>query len=273
MRELGHTPGETFILECRSANLTYDGQLKAARELVGIPVDIIVGESEPAAHDARAATTMIPIVSIISGDPVASGLAQSIAAPGGNVTGVSYYATELTAKRLELLMEVVPDIEKLAVLANPELSYMPFERDAREAAGRFGVETKIYPITEEADFAPAFSEMEADGAEAVFVLPDVVLAWYSDRIGELALEHRLPSMAWGPWFTESGVLMSYSTDYEVLNGRLAYFVDRILRGDKPADLPIEQPVTYELSVNLKTADALGVEMPQTLLLLASMVIE
>ncbi len=129
LREIGQVPGKTFLLECRSANGGYAGQRKAAHELAGVPVDVIVSNSEPGAHAARATTTAIPIVSIISGDPVASGLAKSLAAPGGNVTGVSYYATELTAKRLELLIELLPRLKKLAVLANPDVSYLPFEQD------------------------------------------------------------------------------------------------------------------------------------------------
>lgn len=273
LRELGQVPGETFVLECRSADGTYDGQLHAGSELASIPVDIIVSNNQPAGHAARAATTTIPIVTIFSGDPVASGLAQSLAEPGGNLTGLSYYATELTAKRLELLMELIPDLKKVAVLANPDLSYLPFEADAERAADRFGISAEMYPVRQAADLEAAFSRIVADEAQAVFVLPDVVLAQAAPQIAALALEHGLPSMAWGGWFTDSGILMSYSTDYYAAQHRLAYFVDRILNGASPADLPIEQPAEYQLSVNLRTAEALGLEVPESLLLLASKVIE
>ena len=151
LREIGQVPGKTFLLECRSAGGAYAGQLKAAHDLAGIPVDVIVSNSEPGAHAARATTTTIAIVSIISGDPVASGLAQSLAAPGGNVTGVSYYATELTAKRLELLIEMLPRLQKLAVLANPDVSYLPFEQDTERAARRFGISATVYRIRQASD--------------------------------------------------------------------------------------------------------------------------
>lgn len=273
MGELGHVPGKTFVFECRSAGGSYDGQRQAARELAGIPVDVIVSDNQPAAHAARAATETIPIVSLISGDPVAAGLAESLAAPGGNLTGVSYYATELTAKRLELLTELLPDLERLAVLANPDLSYLPFEQDTEQAARRFNVDARVYHVRREADLDAAFSRMRADGAGAVFVLPDVMLARASPRIAALALEHGLPSMAWGSWFTSDGVVMAYSTDYGALTRRLAHFVDQVLRGADPADLPIEQPATYQLSINLRTAEALRIEVPSSLLLLAEEVVE
>jgi putative ABC transport system substrate-binding protein len=273
LRELGQMPGRTFVLECRSADGAYAGQLKAARDVAAIPVDVIVADNEPAAHAARAATTTIPIVSIISGDPVASGLARSLAAPGGNVTGVSYYATELTAKRLELLIDLLPRLEALAVLANPDVAYMPFEQDTERAAHRFGISATIYPVRQESDLDAAFAKIAADRAEAVFVLPDVVLAAASPRIAALALQHGLPSMAWGSWFTDSGILMAYSTDYVALTHRLAYLVDRVLHGASPAELPIEQPATYQLSINLRTARTLGVDVPPGLLLLATKVVE
>ena len=213
-RELGYRPGETVAIECRTAGRHDEGLAPAAAELVQLGVDVIVTMSQPAGRAAHQVTKTIPIVTAFSGDPVAGGLARSLAKPGGNVTGVSYYATELIAKRLELLKETLPGIVTVDVLANPIVSYLPFEEDTRRAAGQLGVEVRIHPVSEPADLAKAFSAMKADRAEAVFVLPDLMLAHEAPRIATLALEHRLPTMAWGGWFTEAGCLMAYSAPYQ-----------------------------------------------------------
>ena len=271
--ELGHKPGETVTIECRGAGRRYDGLATAAADLARLPVDVIVSDSEPAVRAALEATTTIPIVTIISGDPVGGGLARSLAKPGGNLTGVSYYATELTAKRLELLKEMIPEFTTVDVLANPDVSYLPFEEDTMRAAGRLGITARVHHVREPADLKNAFSQMTAESAQVVFVLPDLMLASEAPRIAALALEHRLPTMAWGGWYTKAGCLMAYSSDYGAMDHRLAFYVDRILKGAKPGDLPIEQPTTFKLSINLKTAAALGVEVPQSVLLLADEVIE
>ena len=273
LRDLGYKPGETIKIECRIADGAYAGLPAAAQALVRLPVDIIVTGSHPSGRIAHEATDTIPIVSIVSGDPVASGLARSIAKPGGNFTGVSYYATELTAKRLELLKELIPGIAKIGVLANPELSYLPFEDDTKEAAAQLGIVQVVHYVSEPINLKAAFDAMEAEGAQAVFVLPDVMFANNAAQIATLALEHHLPLMAWGSWFTEFGGVMAYSADYDQMNYRLASYVDRILRGAKPGDLPIEQPTTFHLSVNLKTARVLKLEVPDSLLLLADKVFE
>ena len=273
LRDLGYKPGETVTIECRSAGGHDDGLAVAAAELVALGVDVIVSMSEPAARAAHKATDTIPIVSIISGDPVAGGLARSLAKPGGNLTGISYYATELTGKRLDLLKKAVPELTTVDVLANPVVSYFPFEEDTKRAAGRLGVAVRIHHVSEPADLASAFSAMKANNAQAVFVLPDMMLANEASRIAALALEHRLPTMAWGYWYTNAGCLMAYSAWYPDLAHRLAFYVDRILKGAKPGDLPIEQPTTFRLSINLKTAKALGLELPETLLLQADDFIE
>ncbi len=273
LRDLGYKPGETITIECRNAGGHYDGLAAAAAELVALGVDVIVTMSHPEADAAHDATNTIPIVAILSGDPVAAGLARSLAEPGGNLTGVSYYATELTGKRLDLLKEAIPELATVDVLANPILSYLPFEEDTKRAAGRLGIAVRIHQVSEPADLASAFSAMKANNAQAVFVLPDLMLASEAPRIAALALEHRLPTMAWGNWFTNAGCLMSYSAPYGDLTHRLAFYVDRILKGAKPGDLPIEQPTTFNLSINLKTAKALDLELPRTLLLRAEAIIE
>jgi putative tryptophan/tyrosine transport system substrate-binding protein len=273
LRELGYQPGETVAIECRTAGRHDEGLAPAAAELVQLGVDVIVTTSQPAGRAAHQVTETIPIVTAISGDPVAGGLARSLAKPGGNVTGVSYYATELSAKRLELLKDTLPGIATVDVLANPIVSYLPFEEDTRRAAGQLGIEVRIRQVKGPADLARAFLAMKADRAEAVFVLPDLMLAHEAPRIATLALEQRLPTMAWGGWFTEAGCLMAYSAPYNQIAHRLASYVDRILKGAAPGDLPIEQPTTFELSINLKTAKALGLEVPEAILLLADEVIE
>jgi putative tryptophan/tyrosine transport system substrate-binding protein len=149
-------------------------------------------------------TTTTPIVTAFSGDPVAAGLARSLAKPGGNVTGVSYYATELAAKRLELLKETLPSIVTVDVLANPVVSYLPFEEDTKRAARQLGVDVRMHAVSHAADLAGAFMTMKADRAEAVLVLPDLMLAHEAASVANLALEQRLPTMAWGGWFTEAG---------------------------------------------------------------------
>jgi ABC-type uncharacterized transport system substrate-binding protein len=273
LRDLGYKPGENVKFECRSAGGQGDQLPVAAAELAGLEVDVIVSFSEPAARAAYKATDKIPIVSIFSGDPVASDMARSLSQPGGNVTGVSYYATELTGKRLDLLHQAMPELTTVEVLANPAVSYFPFEEDTKRAADKLGLAVRIHNISKPSDLDSAFSTMRDNNAQAVFVLPDLMLAGEASRIATLALERKLPTMAWGHWYVNDGCLMAYSTWYPDHNYRLASYVDRILKGAKPGDLPIEQPTKYILSINLKTAAALGLELPQTLLLSADNFIE
>jgi len=273
LRELGYSVGQTLAVECRGGNHSYDGLAKAAIEMAQLPVDVIVTMSQPAAGAAFAATHTIPIATIVSGDPVAAGLARSLAKPGYNVTGVSYYATELTAKRLELLRELMPDLKTVDVLANPAVSYLPFEADTKRAGNLLGIVLRIHNVTEPADLKAAFSKMRNENARAVFVLPDLMLADRSPVIADLAIESHLPTMAWAPWFTRDGCLMAYSASYDQMDYRIAFYVDRILKGANPGDLPIEQPKTFALSINLKTAKDLAITIPESLLLRANEVIE
>ena len=271
--DLGYKPGETVMFECRSAERRTSGLDTAATALVELQVDMIVSESEPAARAAYRATKTIPIVSVFSGDPVAAGMARSLAEPGGNATGVSYYATELTGKRLDLLKQAVPELTRVDVLSNPAVSYFPFEEDTKRAAERLGIAVRVHHVGEPADIDKAFAAMKAENAQAVFVLPDLMLGGEGARIASLALEQRLPTMTWGYWYANQGCLLAYSAWYPDLSYRLAYYVDRILKGAKPGDLPIEQPTKYVLSINLKTAETLGLELPQTLLLQADKFID
>lgn len=271
--ELGYKLNDTVKFECRSASKHDSGLTAAAAELVQLKVDIIVTSSQPAAHAAQKATQVIPIVTIISGDPVAAGLASSLAKPGGNLTGVTYYANELAAKRLELLKEAVPTLATVGVLTNPVVSYLPFEEDTKRAARQLGVALNIQQVSAPEELEAAFARMEAGRVQAVFVLPDMMLASVSSQIAALAIKHRLPTMAWGSWYVADGCLMAYSARYNEMQHRLAFYVDKIIKGTKPGDLPIEQPTTFDLSINLKTANAIGIDLPQTLLVMADKVIE
>jgi putative ABC transport system substrate-binding protein len=273
LADLGYKQGETVIIECRSANRRNEGLATAAAELMELRVDVIVSSSEPAARAIYGVTKTIPIVSIFSGDPIAAGMAKSLAQPGGNATGVSYYATELTGKRLDILKKAVPELTSVDVLSNPDVSYFPFEEDSKRGAARLGLSVRVHHVREPADIDKAFTVMKAENAQAVFVLPDLMLGYEGSRIAALALEQRLPTMAWGYWYANQGCLLAYSTWYPDLEYRLAFYVDRILKGAKPGDLPIEQPTKYVLSINLKTAETLGLKLPQTLLLQADNFIE
>jgi putative tryptophan/tyrosine transport system substrate-binding protein len=265
LRDLGYVPGTSVIIDCRNAGRRYERLPSAAAELVKLKVDVIVAVSQPTAQAAHDATQEIPIVMIASGDPIGSGLVKSLDHPGGNVTGLTYYATELTAKRLELLRDAVPSITKIGVLANPAVSYLPFEKDTLKAGAALGISVVIHQVSEPADIDTAIQEMANEGVGAIFVLPDLMLASEAERIGRVALAHRLPTMAWGSWFTKAGVLMAYSAEYPNMTRSLAGFVDRILKGAKPSDLPVDQPDLFRLSINQSTARALGVKWSPSLL--------
>ena len=273
LTDLGHKLGETIMIECRSANKSLEGLATASAELVELRVDVIVSTSEPAARAIYGATKTIPIVSVFSGDPISAGMARSLAQPGGNATGVSYYATELTGKRLDLLKKAVPKLTTVDVLSNPDVSYFPFEEDTKRAAGLLGIAVRVHHVRGPTDIDNAFATMKVENAQAVFVLPDLMLAGEGKRIATLALEQQLPSMTWGYWYANQGCLLAYSARYDELEYRLGYYIDRILKGAKPGDLPIEQPTQYSLSINLKTANTLGLKLPQTLLLQADNFIE
>jgi len=273
LRDFGYVPGTSVVIECRTAARRYDRLPIAAEELVQLGVDVIVATSQPEARAAIEATKTIPIVMIASGDPVGSGLVKSLSHPGGNVTGLTYYATELTAKRLELLREAVPGITRIGVLANPAVAYLPFETDTLRAAASLRLSVAVHQVSEPPDIDIAVAEMANEGVAAVFVLPDMMLAGEAERIAAVALRHRLPTMAWGFWFTEAGGLLSYSAEYPNMIQSLAGIVDKIIKGAKPGDIPIDQPTLFRLSINQRTARALGIALPPSLLALANEVIE
>ena len=273
LQDLGYIAGQNLVIECRSANEDYGRLPVSASDLVALKVHVIVALNHPTARAAQQATQTVPIVMVASGDPVGAGLVASLRHPGGNVTGLSYYATELTAKRLELLSQSIPGVTRIAVLTNPALAYLPFPQDTKAAARQLGIQPIFLEVRTPQDIDRAFDTMAKERPDAVFILPDLMLVRQAKRICDLALKYRLPTMAWDKVFVSAGGLMVYAADYQAMARRAASYVDKILKGAKPADLPIEQPTKFELVINLKTANALGLTIPRSLLLRADQVIE
>ncbi|MEK6246477.1 MAG: ABC transporter substrate-binding protein [Pseudomonadota bacterium] len=274
LRELGYVDGQNVAFEARFASGKAEQLPALAQELVRLNVAAIVTSGTVAALDAKRATGKIPIVMATGADHVSLGLAVSLARPGGNVTGMSSIHSELTGKRLELLREVLPKMTRLAVLWH--LGYIgsvPAIRDLEAAARSSRVALQNLGVSSAKDFADAFSAATRERAEAVFVVNSPLPYQERQRIAELALKHRLPSMHGPSEYVEAGGLLSYGPSYPDLFRRAAVYVDKILKGAKPGDLPIEQPTKFELVVNLKTAKALGVTIPQAVLLRADRVIE
>jgi putative ABC transport system substrate-binding protein len=275
LHALGYVEGQTIALEIRWD----EGQPKRwpelAAELVARHVDVLVAGSGGAAQAAKRATTMIPIVMLTGVDPVEQGLIASLARPGGNITGLSVMTIELTQKRLELLKEAVPSISRVAVLWGPisPLRSRTLERDAFEGAARvLGVQLVQLEVHEADDLDRTFKLATEEGVHAVITAQHPVFHTYRTQIAALALQHRLPLISGEEGVAEAGGLMTYGANITDLWRRTASYVDRILRGTKPADLPVEQPTKFELVINLKAAQALDLTIPPTLLFRADEVI-
>jgi putative ABC transport system substrate-binding protein len=273
LRDLGWIEGRTVAIEYRWGEGRAERYAEIAAEFVRLKVDVILaGGTEPAIA-AKQATSVIPIIFPTAGDPVGSGLVASLARPGGNVTGLSNQASDLPAKRLEILREVFPNLRRLGVMANADYSGGVTERDEIEVAARmFGLELVPLPIRRVEDIAPAF-EVSKGRVEALYVVGDPLVNAQRTRINTFALVARLPTMYVQREYVEAAGLMSYGPNFPDLNRRAADYVDKVLRGAKPADLPVEQPTKFNLVINLITAQALGIEIPSTLLARADEVIE
>jgi putative tryptophan/tyrosine transport system substrate-binding protein len=272
LRELGYTEGQNLLIERRFAEGRIDRLPVLARELVQLRVDLIVAVSEtiPAAKDA---TTTIPIVMGFGFNPVEQGFIGSLARPGANITGVVYApAGQLASKRMELLKEAIPRATRIAVLATQETDSKAQLEAARKAASALRVDLAVVEVRG-ADYDRAFRAMVAERADALFVVSSAIFNRDRAQIIERARHHRLPAMYEWREQVESGGLMSYGASLVALSRRVAAYVDRIFRGARPADLPVEQPTNYELVINLKTARTLGLTIPQSLLVRAGQVIE
>jgi putative tryptophan/tyrosine transport system substrate-binding protein len=274
LRDLGYAEGQNLVVERRYAEGRVERFKEFAAEMVRLKVDIIIVVTTPAALAARNATSIIPIVHPAAIDPVGTGLITSLAHPGGNVTGLAVLNAELSAKRLEVLKEVVLGLTRVAVLWNASNPANALAwRDTEDAARTLGVTLQSYEVRETKDFESAFATMTRLRPDAVSALQDAVTLQHRKEIIAFALQERLPSMFVGKEWVEEGGLLSYGDVLPERYRRAAHLVDRILKGAKPADLPVEQPTKFELAVNLKTAKTLGLSIAESFLLRADQVIE
>jgi putative tryptophan/tyrosine transport system substrate-binding protein len=268
----GYIDGRNVVIEYRSTDGSFDELSRLAAELVRLNVDVILASGAPAAFAARSATTKVPIVFVRVYDPVEIGLVTSVARPGGNVTGLSQISADLGGKRLELLKELVPKLKRVAILWHPaNLTNLVQKKSVEVAARTAGVDTKSVPVQDPNQFGSAFED--ARGVDALMQMDDPFFITHRRRIAELAVRSRLPAIYGLRPSVDAGGLMSYGADSRDLYRRAATYIDKILKGAKPADLPIEQPTKFELVINLKTAKAIGLTIPQSLLLRADQVIE
>jgi putative ABC transport system substrate-binding protein len=273
LRDLGYVEGRHFTLEIRGANENFERLPDLAADLVRSEVDLIVAVSSPAIRAAENATSTIPIVMVSGADPVAGLFVSSLARPGSNVTGVTTYLPELAAKRLEVLRECVPGLRRVAVLANLRNPSSAAEARETEAAGRvMALEIQVADARLPEQYPDSFEAITRAGAHAVFVTTDPILSSNRERILQLAARHRLPAMYEWPEIVEAGGLLSYGPSLAEVSTRVAAYVDRILKGARPADLPVERPTRFELAVNLKTATALGITIPAAVVARAGRVI-
>jgi ABC-type uncharacterized transport system substrate-binding protein len=274
LREHGWVEGSNILIEYRSAEGKFDRLPELASELVSAKADVIFAPSSIQVEAARKATLTVPIVFAIHADPVGSGHVASLRRPGGNITGLALMQSQFTAKGLELLKEAVPRATRIAVLWHPATpSHGPGMQAVNSAASVLKIQVQSLPVRGPDDFEDAFSAMVRERADAVLVIAGAPFFAAPRQLAELAVKHRLPTMFGARLYAEAGGLMSYAADYEHQVRRAAAYVDKILKGANPADLPIEQAAKFELVINLKTAKALGITIPQSILTRASDVIQ
>jgi ABC-type uncharacterized transport system substrate-binding protein len=274
MRELGYVEGQNITLVFPSAEVTPERLPHLAAELVSLKVDVIVAAGTPAVQAAKEATKTIPIVTPITTEPLETGLVASLARPGGNITGLSYMSSDLSGKRLELLREVVPGVSRIAVLSNPSSATVPpMMRKTEVAARALGVQLQRLEVHGPDDFERVFQAATKERAGALITLDDAFAFTQRTRIVKLATKNRLPAIYGFREFVEVGGLMSYAANLSDMYRRAATYVDKILKGTKPADLPVEQPMKFELVINLKTAEQIGLTIPPNVLVRADKVIK
>jgi putative ABC transport system substrate-binding protein len=274
LRDLGWEDGRNIVIEARFADGKFDRLPALAEELLNLKVSLIVAANSPGVHAAISATKTVPIVMVEVGDPVATGFVTNLARPGGNVTGISLNLLDLTQKRLAFLKEAVPRATRIAVIMNPDDPIIPMQwREAEVAAGRLGVRLQRLDIRNADDLRRAFEAAVKNKADAVLRLADPLAGVLNAETVELATRHRLPTMLRTRLEVEAGGLMSYYPNARDYYRQAASHVDKILKGARPGDLPIEQPTRLELVINLKTAKALGLTIPQSLLGRADVIIQ
>jgi putative ABC transport system substrate-binding protein len=273
LREIGYVEGKNITIEYRSAEGKPDRQHALAAEVVRLKVDVIVTGGSGATRAAKEATFTIPIVMAQDPDPVANGFIASLARPGGNITGLSNLSPEISGKRLELLKEIVPKLSRVAVLGTSTFpGNVQYLRQTEVAAGAFGVKLQYLDILGFKDIETAFRAARKERADALLVLGGGVLTSHRTQITDLAAKNRLPATYNAPEYVEAGGLMTYGVSITDLFRRAAIYVDKILKGAKPADLPVEQPTEFEFIINLKTAKQIGITIPPNVLTRADRVI-
>jgi putative ABC transport system substrate-binding protein len=274
LRELGYIEGQTVAFEPRGAEGVRDRLPGLAEELARLPVDLIVAPSTPAARAAKFQTSTIPIVMVIDNDPLRTGLIEGLEFPGRNITGLSTASPQLSGKRLALLKEAVPRVGRIAVLWNAGVADNRFEfRDTQAAAAALGLELQSLELRDADDLAEALEAATREPPDALLVLADPLLVGLRAELVDFAARRRLPALYDGAEFAEAGGLLAYGPNYADLYRRAAGYVAKILRGTKPADLPIEQPAKFDFIINLKTAQALGLTIPQSVLAQATDLIQ
>jgi putative ABC transport system substrate-binding protein len=274
LRDLGYVEGKTIAIEYRFAEGKEERLPDLAAELVRLKVDVIVTSGAPAARAAKAATTTIPIIMSGVGDAVGIGLVASLARPGGNITGLSLLLPELSGKRLELLKETFPRVIRVAVLWNPlNPTNSIYLKETQATSQALALQLQSAEVRSLKDFEAAFESVTRGGAHGIIVLPDPLINTHHRLILDFAGKNRLPAMYGGPEFVEAGGLMSYAPSYTDHFRRAATYVDKILKGTKPADLPVEQPTKFEFIINLKTAKQIGLTIPPNVLVRADKVIK
>jgi putative ABC transport system substrate-binding protein len=273
-RERGWIEGQNILIEFRGAEGNTARLPELAADLVRLKVDLIVARSSMFVQPAKKATSSIPIVFLTHADPVGTGHVASLARPGGNITGLAMMMTDLAPKGLELLVSAVPVAKRIAVLWNPDTpSHTPALKAVEEAGRTLRVQVQPVGVRTAGELEGAFAAMARARAQAVLVLGAAILLAERQRVAELAIKHRLPTMSMQKDVVDAGGLMSYSSNSDDLYRRGAIYVDKIRKGAKPADLPVEQPTKFELVINLKTAKALGLTIPQSIIVRADQVIE
>ena len=274
LREHGYVEGRNLLIEWRSADGKTDRLPALAAELINLKVEVIVTQGTNAAPAAKNATALTPIVFTFVADPVAQGLIASLARPGGTITGVSSISVDLTGKRLELLKEAIPSLKSIVLLTHPaHVASASSANEAQIAARQLGLVVRVVEVRDPTELEPALASVAHERATAVAPVPFAFFVQHKNQISQLATKRLVPVVGWNRDLAESGALISYGPNIDELFRRAASHVDKILRGGKPGDLPVEQPTKIELIINLKTAKALGLTIPQSLLLRADQVIE
>jgi putative ABC transport system substrate-binding protein len=274
LRERGYVEGQNIVIEYRWAEGNYERFATLIAELLARNVEVIVTAGTPASLAVQKATMSVPLVMVAVGDPVATGLVASLARPGGNITGLTSTAEETEGKRLELLREVIPKLSHVAVFWNPENPILLVQlKEIRGAAQLLGIRVQVLEVRIPGELEETFKAIVRERPAALLVMGDRLFLHNRQRIIDFATKQRLPVVPVHPELVDAGGLMSFGASYPSMHRRAAYFVDRILKGAKAADLPVERPTTFELVINLKTAKALGLTIPPSLLARADQVIE